>query len=118
MNILAPLELHEVETFLKCLKPETILSPGFGMPHPYYDDSGILGLVPMVSTTVKELLNIINSLKTTKLQFPDGEEIGYYGTSFVYIASRNHRGVPLTLEILLMSVESWMKIGEGFGRTH
>lgn len=120
MNTLTPLELHEVKKFLQCLKPETILCPGFGTPHPYRGGWTTLGLVPQTTTTVRELLGDIERAQSTKLRFPDGREVDYYyeNISPVYIASQNHYGVPLTLEALLMSIEGWVKIGEGFDRTH
>lgn len=120
MNTLTPLELQEVKRFLQCLKPETILCPGFGTPHPYRGGWTTLGLVPQTTTTVKELLEELDRALTTRLRFPDGRESDYTyeNRTPVFIASQNHYGTPLTLEALLMSVEGWVKIGEGFDRTH
>jgi hypothetical protein len=69
---------------------------------------------------VRELLEDLNRAQTTRLEFPEGGQVEhlYQDTTNVFVASPNHFGTPLTMEYLLLSVEGWLKIGEGFNRNH
>lgn len=120
MNPITPLELGELKTFLQSLKPDTILCPGFGNPHPYRATYSTCAFEPLITTTVRALLEDVNRAMTTRLLFSTGEESDYTfdDRTPVFIASPNHFGNPMTFESLLMTVETWVKIGEGFGRTH
>lgn len=120
MNVLIGLEIREVKRFLECLKPETILCPGFGNPHPYRANYMELALAPKITTTVRELLEDLNRAQTVRLKLENGTENNYIFEDHcsVLLASPGHYGRFLTMDMLLMSVEGWVKIGEGFGRTH
>lgn len=120
MNTLTFLELREVKRFLQCLKPETILCPGLGNPHPYRGGWTTLALAPKTTTTVRELLEDLKYAQETYMTFENGRQSDYLyeDHSPVFVASQGHYGAGLTMEALLMSVEGWIKIGEGFERTH
>lgn len=120
MNALTQLEIRELRAFLETLRPETILCPGFGTPHPYRGAWTSLAFAPQSTTTARELLADITRATTSKLRFVDGRESDYIHESccMVFVASQGHYGVPLTLEALLTTIEGWVKIGEGFDRTH
>jgi hypothetical protein len=117
-NILLQINIEEMKRFLQCLKPELVLCPGFGEPHPYRGNISCLAFAPQVSITAGELVRHIEQAQTTFLVEHDGNPIyfKYIGTSPIFIADLGHYGTPMTFQSLLMAVENWIQLGEGFNR--
>ena len=121
MNNLTQLEIRELKTFLQALKPETVLCPGFGAPHSYHGCWSQIAFVPQTSTTAGELLRAIEELmRLDRIRLRDGREMEfiYEPSTLLWISTPGHHGIFMTFESLLMTIEDWMKIGEGFERTH
>lgn len=121
MNPLTQLEIRELKTFLQALKPETVLCPGFGAPHSYYGCWNQIAFVPQTSTTAGELIQAIERVMSLdRIRLRDGREMEfiYEPTTLLWISTPGHYGTCMTFESILTAIEAWIKIGEGFERTH
>jgi hypothetical protein len=118
MNSLTQITLGEFESFLEALQGDVVLCPGYGVPHAYNGNCSAIAFEPKSTTTVRELYNDV--IRALTLEFPNrccGQH-SYHRDTVVFVAQQQHYGQPLTLETLIIAIEPWLNLGEGFNRTH
>lgn len=119
MNFLTQLNLREALTFLECLDPNTVLTPGWTNLHCCSSQCSYLAFEPCENTTVAELKAKILAVFGHIFIDSTGYEREYSAHSGVVVALRNHFDSngnpfhePITLGMLIASVQAWQQIGE------
>lgn len=114
LNFLTPLQLREVNEFLSCLKPETVICPGYESPEPYYRDNRVINFKPTVTTTVEVLSGLVQKTLAEPIRFQYGlGSQAIDSRANVRVSNQRSSGKWMTLDLLLRSIETWIKIGEG-----
>jgi len=111
MNLLTPISIVELQSFLAALKDDTVLIPGFANPHIYRGNDSCPALVPVLSTTVGELKMAISDLVTNGVRSEYDRRYRFNLHMQVFVAQEGHFGVPMTMGTLINAVESWSNLG-------
>jgi hypothetical protein len=118
MNPLTQITLRELDLFLLVLEDDVVLCPGYGTPHAYKGGCTTVAFEPKSTTTVRELRRDVRRALTESFPNPCCSPRNYCNDTVVFVAAQDHYGQPLTLGALIIAVEPWFNLGDGFNRTH
>jgi hypothetical protein len=118
MNPLTQITLGEFQSFLYGLKDEVVLCPGYGTPHAYKGGCTTIAFEPKSTTTVRELRNDVERALTESFPNPCCAPRDYCRDTVVFVAAQDHYGQPLTFGTLIIAIEPWFHLGDGFNRAY